>query len=101
MDTQAHTAATVDYCQQLDCLSLRFTRICALRAILVEVNQDYRPMYINRALLLILGIAFTFFPAIEDWISSAGTAWYRPYQLWLIIIIAAYWNQRSGHTDEL
>jgi hypothetical protein len=58
-------------------------------------------MYINRALLLILGIAFTFFPAIEDWISSGGTAWYRPYQLWLIVIIAAYWNKRSRQTDDL
>jgi hypothetical protein len=58
-------------------------------------------MYINRALLLIVGIAFIFFPAIEDWVSRSGAVWYRPYQLWLLIVIAAYWNQRSRPTDEL
>ncbi len=58
-------------------------------------------MYINRALLLIVGIAFIFFPVIEDWVSRGGAVWYRPYQLWLFIVIAAYWNQRSRPTDEL
>jgi len=51
-------------------------------------------MYINRALLLMVGIAFIFFPIIEEWVSRGGTAWYRPYQVWLLIVIAAYWNQR-------
>ncbi len=58
-------------------------------------------MYINRALLLLVGILFIFFPMIEEWVSQGGTAWYRPYQIWLIIVIAAYWNQRSRPTDEL
>ena len=58
-------------------------------------------MYINRALLLVVSIAFIFFPTIENWINSGGTAWYRPYQLWLLVIVAAYWNQRSRQTDEL
>jgi uncharacterized membrane protein len=58
-------------------------------------------MYINRALLLVVGVVLIFFPAIEDWLFSSHTAWYRPYQLWLMIILAAYWNQRSRYTDEL
>jgi uncharacterized membrane protein len=58
-------------------------------------------MYINRALLLVVGVVLIFFPAIEDWLFSSHTAWYRPYQLWLLIILAAYWNQRSRYTDEL
>lgn len=58
-------------------------------------------MYINRALLLVLGVVLIFFPAIEEWLFSPQTAWYRPYQLWLLVIIAAYWNQRSRYTDEL
>ena len=58
-------------------------------------------MYINRALLLMVGIAFIFFPTIEEWVISGGTAWYRPFQVWLLIIIAAYWNQRSRQNDEL
>ena len=58
-------------------------------------------MYINRALLLVVGVVLIFFPAIEEWAFSSHTAWYRPYQLWLLIILAAYWNQRSRYTDEL
>jgi uncharacterized membrane protein len=58
-------------------------------------------MYINRVLLLVVGVVLIFFPAIEDWLFSSQTAWYRPYQLWLLIIVAAYWNQRSRYIDEL
>ena len=58
-------------------------------------------MYINRALLLVVGVVLIFFPAIEEWLFSSHTAWYRPYQLWLLVIAAAYWNQRSRYTDEL
>jgi hypothetical protein len=58
-------------------------------------------MYINRALLLMGGVAFIFFPIIEEWVFRGGTAWYRPYQIWLLIVLAAYWNQRSRPTDEL
>jgi hypothetical protein len=58
-------------------------------------------MYINRALLLMLGTAFIFYPAIESWLLSSGAAWHRPYQLWLLVVIAAYWNLRSRGNDEL
>ncbi len=58
-------------------------------------------MYINRALLLVVGVVLIFFPAIEEWLFSSQTAWYRPYQLWLLIIVAAYWNQRSRYNDDL
>lgn len=58
-------------------------------------------MYINRALLVVAGIVLIFFPAIEEWLINSPTAWYRPYQLWLLVIVAAYWNQRTRVTDEL
>jgi uncharacterized membrane protein len=58
-------------------------------------------MYINRALLLVVGIVLIFFPTIEGWIINSGTAWYRPYLLWLLVIVAAYWNQRKRYPDEL
>lgn len=58
-------------------------------------------MYINRALLLALGAALIFLPSLGEWVFNPGGAWYRPYSLWLIIIVATYWNQRSRYTDEL
>ena len=58
-------------------------------------------MYINRLLLLVTGIVLIFFPAIESWMIDSATALYRPYQIWLLIVIAAYWNQRTRYPDEL
>ena len=58
-------------------------------------------MYIHRTLLLAVGVLLVFLPSIMEWLSSADTAWYRPYQLWLLLIIAAFWNQRSRYPDEL
>ena len=57
-------------------------------------------MYINRPLLLVVGVVLIFFPAIESWMISSETAWYRPYQLWFLVVIAAYWNQRTRYPDE-
>ena len=58
-------------------------------------------MYINRALLLLLGLALLFSPVIAEWVFSGGTTWYRPHLLWLMIIFAAFWNQRSRYPDDL
>jgi len=58
-------------------------------------------MYINRALLLAVGVFIIFSPAVEQWIFHSATVWYRPYELWLLVIVAAYWNQRSRFPDEL
>ena len=58
-------------------------------------------MYINRALLIIFGLALIFLPSIEAWAFTGGAVWYRPYLLWLLVVIAAYWNQRSRYPDEL
>tara|TARA_R110002110_G_scaffold362241_1_gene571974 strand:+ start:29903 stop:30079 length:177 start_codon:yes stop_codon:yes gene_type:complete len=58
-------------------------------------------MYINRILLLMVGVALIFFPAIEQWVISSETDWHRPYLLWLLVIVAAYWNQRTRYPDEL
>lgn len=58
-------------------------------------------MYINRALLLLLGLALIFLPAVERWMWAGGAEWYRPYLLWLAAIAASWWNQRSRYPDEL
>ena len=58
-------------------------------------------MYINRALLFILAATLIFLPSVEDWLLSPESSWYRPYQLWLLIIAATYWNQRTRYNDEL
>ena len=58
-------------------------------------------MYINRALLLVIGIVIIFYPAIEGWMISSHITWYRPYLPWLLAIVAAYWNQRTRRWNDL
>ncbi len=58
-------------------------------------------MYINRTLLLLLAIAVVFIPTAQEWVISGGTAWYRPYLVWLVIIVLAWWNQRKSYGDDL
>jgi len=56
-------------------------------------------MYVSRPLLLVLGVILMFIPAIASWEMSAESPWYRPFQLWLAVVVAVYWNQRSRYPD--
>jgi uncharacterized membrane protein len=58
-------------------------------------------MYINRALLAAFGILLIFLPTVENWLFHEQAAWYRPFALWGVVVVAAYWNQRSRIPDEL
>ncbi len=58
-------------------------------------------MYIDRTLLLLLAIAVVFIPTAQEWVTSGGTAWYRPYLIWLFITGLAWWNQRKSYGDDL
>ncbi len=57
-------------------------------------------MYINRALLLALAMLLAFMPALEEWAFHSPTVWYRPHQLWLLLIIATFLNSRSRYPDD-
>ncbi|WP_101759152.1 hypothetical protein [Oceanicoccus sp. KOV_DT_Chl] len=49
-------------------------------------------MRINPTLLLLMLVIFVFAPSIQEWVTQGGTAWYRPYQLWLSTIIFVWWS---------
>lgn len=55
-------------------------------------------MYINPTLLLLLALTFVFSPALQEWVLSGGSAWYRPYLVWLGMLLFIYWGQR-GRSD--
>lgn len=52
-------------------------------------------MYIHRALLLVFLILYIFTPSIQAWITESGSAWYRPYLGWAIVIAFVYIIQRQ------
>ncbi|MCS5515633.1 hypothetical protein NWF32_11105 [Pseudomonas qingdaonensis] len=51
-------------------------------------------------LLLVVGI-YLFSPAIMDWWIEPTGAWYRPYLLWLILIVVTFILQSQRDADEL
>ena len=58
-------------------------------------------MYLNRSLVFLLGLAFVFYPSITEWLTTGDAGWYRPYELWLLVVLAAWWNQRTRTSDDL
>jgi hypothetical protein len=58
-------------------------------------------MYIYRLVLLLVVGIYLFSPAIMDWWINATGAWYRPYLLWLILIVVTFILQSQKDADEL
>ncbi|MBB3104942.1 hypothetical protein [Azomonas macrocytogenes] len=58
-------------------------------------------MYIYRLVLILVVGIYLFSPAIMDlWIAPDG-AWYRPYLLWLILIVVTFILQSRSDADQL
>ena len=53
-------------------------------------------MHISPTLLLLMLVMFVFAPSIQEWVTQGGTAWYRPYQLWMSAIIFVWWSVRRS-----
>lgn len=58
-------------------------------------------MYIDRLVLIFIAGAYLLSPAIIEWWSAGGTAWYRPYLIWLGLIIISFWIGKSRDLDDL
>ena len=59
-----------------------------------------RELAVAVVLLLVVGI-YLFSPAIMDWWIEPTGAWYRPYLLWLILIVVTFILQSQRDADEL
>ena len=44
----------------------------------------------QRLVILLLLIAYIFSPTIFAWIVNPEGAWYRPYIMWMLVIVIAY-----------
>jgi hypothetical protein len=58
-------------------------------------------MYIDRLVLIFIAGAYLLSPAIIEWWSVGGTAWYRPYIIWFALIVCSFWIGKSRDLDEL
>jgi hypothetical protein len=58
-------------------------------------------MYIDRLVLIFILGAYLLSPAIIEWWSLGGTAWLRPYMIWLVLIVLSFWIGKSRDLHDL
>jgi hypothetical protein len=56
-------------------------------------------MYINPTLLLLLALTFVFAPSLQEWVLTGGSAWYRPYLVWIALVLFLLWSQRDRSSN--
>lgn len=64
-------------------------------------HQHPITMYIDRLVLLFIAGAFLLSPAIIEWWSEGGTAWYRPYIIWMVLIGISFWIGKSRDLNDM
>lgn len=52
-------------------------------------------MFINPTLLLLLALTFVFAPSLQEWVLTGGTAWYRPWLVWMALVLFIVWSYRD------
>jgi hypothetical protein len=58
-------------------------------------------VYIHRTLLFLLAFAIIFLPSAQEWSTSGGSHWYRPFLIWGLLVFVAWWNSRRGKRDDI
>ncbi len=71
------------------------------RTVFAHIPYLEASMYIYRLVLLLVVGIYLFSPAIMDWWIEPTGAWYRPYLLWLILIVVTFILQSQRDADEL
>ena len=51
-------------------------------------------------LALLVGVYF-FSPIIMDWWHDTQSSWYRPFAIWLVLILIYVWLNHTRGNDEL
>lgn len=51
-------------------------------------------------LIYIAVVAYILAPAIIGWVMNPEGAWYRPFGLWLLVVIAAYLLQKYRYRND-
>ena len=57
-------------------------------------------MYVQRSIMVLVIGVLLFFPGVQDWLGGQNSEWYRPFLIWLAIILFALLLQQVKDTDE-
>lgn len=55
----------------------------------------------TRPLILLLLVFYVFSPTLFNWMINPSGSWYRPYIIWAVVIVLAYFVQGRRGSDEL
>jgi hypothetical protein len=58
-------------------------------------------MYTDRLLIIFILGTYLLSPAIIEWWSDGGRAWFGPFLVWTLLIALSYWIGRSRDFDGL
>jgi len=47
-------------------------------------------------LILLLLVAYIFLPTLLHWLTNASSGWYKPFIVWLAVILGAYLLQKRS-----
>lgn len=54
----------------------------------------------QRPLLLLLLVFYIFSPTLFSWVINPSGAWYRPYIIWMLLVVVAYVVQGRGKDND-
>jgi len=49
----------------------------------------------QRPLLLLILVVYIFSPTLLSWVMQPGSAWYRPFIIWALVIVVAFVLQQD------
>ena len=58
-------------------------------------------MHNHRLLTLLLITAYIFSPTLISWMINPNGAWYRPYIIWVMLIVAVFMYQQRTRRDDV
>lgn len=47
-------------------------------------------------LILLLLVAYIFLPTVLNWLTDASSGWYKPFIVWMGVVIGAYLMQKRN-----
>jgi Kef-type K+ transport system membrane component KefB len=51
-------------------------------------------------LILLLLVAYIFLPPLLRWVTDASSGWYKPFIVWMAVILGAYLMQRRSAKND-
>lgn len=55
----------------------------------------------QRPLILLVLVAYIFSPTLYAWVIDPAGAWYKPYIIWAMVVVAAYILQHRERHDDI